>query len=502
MVEPNDVPDPESSEEESRSGNETPYPAETQADDPRRAAEEPTRLYNSTPQFLWGPANGIAPDGQLGKYTIQEQLGRGGMGVVWKAFDPDLHRAVAIKVLGDQLLHSPTARRRFLREARAAAAISHPNVLTIHSVEEQERIPFLVMEYVSGKSLREYVSGKGALEPVEVIRLGGQIALGLAAAHAQGVIHRDVKPGNVMLDEGATCAQLTDFGLARVAFDNVELTSHDQNVGTPAYMSPESLRGKQIDARSDLFSLGCVLYLMLTGHSPFTGRSQGEIIHKIIESQPTRLHVLNPAIPEVLSEIVEQLLQKSPDDRFQSAGEVADVLSRLLHQLNQAATDEIPTILAKALPTPEPETSSSPAWWWPLAAVGLLGLLAAVMFNRPPTANAPSGGEEVAADESGDSTDAEGEDSVPVEKFDRLVVGTGPDADYETIAEAVLHANPGATITVVGPGPFADAVVIEGSELDGVRLVASPKAVWKSPELGNRADSQDLGLLQRVGFRI
>ena len=181
------------------------------------------------------------PPKSLGKYTIEGRIGAGGMGVVWKGHDPDLQRTVAIKVLGPHLRHSETARRRFQREARAAAAMSHPNVLTIHAVEEHDDAPFLVMEFVSGQSLKEYVTDKGKLSHIEVFQLATQISQGLAAAHAQGVIHRDVKPGNVMLHDGGTRVRLADFGLARITYDNSELTSHGQHVGTPAYMPPETV---------------------------------------------------------------------------------------------------------------------------------------------------------------------------------------------------------------------------------------------------------------------
>jgi len=280
------------------------------------------------------------PKERFGKYLVEEVIGHGGMGVVLKARDPDLNRLVAIKILGTHLAYSATARRRFLREARAVASISHPHVLTIHSVEEHENTPFIVMEYVSGQSLKEYVNSKGRLDSHETIKLTAQIAQGLAAAHAQGIIHRDVKPGNVMLHEGATRVRLADFGLARVTFDNSELTSHDQSVGTPAYMAPEQVRCEEIDARADLFSLGCVVFFMLTGRSPFQGRSSGETMTKIIEEKPPRLKDINSEVPSALSDIVDRLLQKKPGDRYQSAFEVAEECSRYVAQLNQAGTDE------------------------------------------------------------------------------------------------------------------------------------------------------------------
>lgn len=327
------------------------------SDDPDRTADRPHE-----PDQDWDSA----PPERLGKYKVEVHVGHGGMGVVWRATDPDLNRTVAIKTLAEHLTHSRTARQRFLREARAAAAISHPNVLTIHSVEEQDQTPFIVMEFVSGGSLREFVATRGKLPPLQVIQLSCQIAQGLAAAHAQGVIHRDVKPGNVMLHPGGTRVRLADFGLARAAFDNSDLTSHDQALGTPAYMAPEQLRAEKVDPRADLFGLGCVMYYMLTGSSPFQGRTPGETIHRILGSPHRPLSEVEPGVPPLLAEIVDRLLQKNPDDRYQSAAEVASLLERLLQQLNQAATDEISALLAGSssadlAPAPAPAMTMTPA---------------------------------------------------------------------------------------------------------------------------------------------
>jgi len=409
--------------------------------------------------------NGFDGTKKLGKYVIQERIGRGGMGVVWKAFDPDLRRTIAIKVLGPHLANSQKARLRFQREARAAAAINHPNTLTIHSVEEHNGVLFLVMEYVSGNSLREYIAAKGKIEPLEVVRIAHQIAQGLAAAHAQGVIHRDIKPGNVMLHEGATLAQLSDFGLARVAMDNADLSSQDQCVGTPSYMSPEMLRGQRIDARSDLFGLGCVFYQMLMGYSPFRGRTQGEVILKILDSTPKDLHELNAEVPPVLSAVVRRLLEKDPDRRYQSAAEVADVLSRLQRQLNLAHSDEFESVMAGANPARK-RTLSRRLWIaMPLA------LIVGAFFSRDRW---------VPASLSTFRSSSENPDRAQAEKFKAMRVGLGPNANYATIAEAVFHADVDATITIEGGGPYKESVVISGPEFNGLKLIASGPVKWLS----------------------
>ena len=439
-----------------------------------------------------GETNDVPMPAKLGKYHIKGQIGRGGMGIVWKALDPDLQRTVAIKILRPHLAQSAVARRRFLREARAAAAINHPNVLTIHSVEEQGDMPFLVMEFVSGNSLREYVTERKKLDALEVIRLGTQIALGLAAAHAGGVIHRDVKPANVMLHEGATRVRLMDFGLARVAFDNADLTSHDHTVGTPAYMAPEQVRGSQIDARADLFSLGCVLYYMATGYSPFRGKSQAETIHKILDLVPVTLAQMFPGTSPVLSELVEKLLAKNPDDRFQSSLEVADILRRLQSELNLAQTDEVLHVLNDrtplvATPISAVITAKPPATSRSRVAALLVSLVVVVagvfamwQFWLGGSSTIPLGAVPPAAHGANTGINTDGHNTPPVAKLlTEITVGPGPEATCATLAEAIRRADENCTITVVGPGPYSESLVIDRPELRGLRLIAQPRAQLK-----------------------
>ncbi|MEK6260550.1 MAG: serine/threonine-protein kinase [Planctomycetota bacterium] len=430
---------------------------------------------------------------RLGKYEIQGQIGRGGMGIVWKGFDPDLRRTVAIKVLSPHLAQSPVARRRFQREARAAAAINHENVLTIHSVEEQGETPFLVMEYVAGQSLKEYITERGKLGAIEVIRLSAQISQGLAAAHVQGVIHRDVKPANVMLHEGATRVRLMDFGLARVAFDNADLTSHDHAVGTPAYMAPEQIRGHDIDARADLFSLGCVMYCMVAGQSPFHGRNHAETIHKILDLVPARLHDVDPSVPVVLSEMVEKLLKKDPNERYQSAFEVAETLCRLLAQLNQTATAELGAVLSGLPPTTVASNDSKKlvkTSALPRSVVALLlvaatvvvtaGLTTGKFWPNSPKADSPSVGRPT-TEVVGTRPSGAGVNPPPVSKLTKIVVGSGPDATCATLSEAIQRAAENCTITVVGPGPYVESVAVTGSALSGLTIKASSRAIWRCP---------------------
>ena len=279
--------------------------------------------------------------GRLGGYDVLEIIGRGGMGVVLKAFDRELKRCVAIKVLSPQLAQSSLARKRFAREAQAAAAVVHPNVLAIHQVQPNGRLPFLVMPLVAGESLAQRLAARGRLELKEVLRVGMQVAAGLAAAHEQGLVHRDVKPANILLEKGIERAVITDFGLARAA-DDVALTRWGIIAGTPQYMSPEQARGEALDGRSDLFSLGCVLYEMATGVSPFRSDSTMATMRRLVDDPPQAMASLNPELPPWFIAIVDRLLEKDPSRRFGSAKEVSDLLEGCLAHVQQPANVPLP----------------------------------------------------------------------------------------------------------------------------------------------------------------
>jgi serine/threonine protein kinase len=274
--------------------------------------------------------------GRIGDYEVVDRVGRGGMGVVYKGHDAALNRYVAIKALAPQWASDPGARRRFTREAQAAAAVSHPHVITIHAVGESRGRPYLVMEFVTGASLQQRIDEAGPVELKELLRIGVQVASGLAAAHAQGLIHRDIKPSNIMLENDLARVKLTDFGLAR-AVDDARLTQYGTLAGTPAYMAPEQARGEPMDRRSDLFSLGSVLYAMATGRAAFRGESSVEVLRRVSDGDPTPVRELNPEIPEWLAEIIGRLHAKDPADRFPSAGELADLLERHLARLQDAS---------------------------------------------------------------------------------------------------------------------------------------------------------------------
>ncbi|MEX0711198.1 MAG: protein kinase, partial [Pirellulales bacterium] len=307
--------------------------------------------------------------GRLGTYEVIGLVGQGGMGLVLKAFDRILHRNVAIKVLAPQLAASAVARRRFAREARAAAAVVHEHVIAIHAVAEFGGLPYLVMPYVAGKSLQQRIEQTGPLEVPEVLRIGRQIAAGLAAAHAQGLVHRDIKPANVLLENGVERVVLTDFGLARSA-DEASLTHSGVVAGTPQYMAPEQARGEPLDQRADLFSLGSVMYAMCTGRPPFRAPTAVAVLRRISDEQPRPIRDLNPAIPDWLAEIIDKLHAKDPADRFQTAGEVADLLEQYLAWLQQPARAMPPRLAARPVRMP-----ARRKMWKSAARLGLLVLM-------------------------------------------------------------------------------------------------------------------------------
>jgi hypothetical protein len=287
--------------------------------------------------------------GRLGHYDILEVIGKGGMGVVLRAFDEKLHRVVAIKVMAAQLATSASASKRFTREAQAAAAVSHDHVVTIHAVEEANGLPYLVMHFVSGMSLQERMDRKGPLQLAEIVRIGMQTAAGLAAAHAQGLVHRDIKPANILLENGIERVKITDFGLARAAAD-ASLTHSGVVAGTPQYMSPEQARGERPDERSDLFSLGSVLYALCTGRPPFRASDSMAVLKRVCDETPRPIRETNADMPDWLVALIDNLHAKDPADRYQSAAEVATLLSRHLAHLQHPSLAPLPSGATKAQP--------------------------------------------------------------------------------------------------------------------------------------------------------
>lgn len=276
------------------------------------------------------------PVRQVGRYEIRERLGRGGMASVFKAHDPGIGRDVAIKFLHASLCEDEEYRARFLREARASGGLSHPNIVTVHDVGEIDGRPYMAMELLDGESLADVLEPGKPLPIRDVVVMSIQLARALDYSHKRGIVHRDIKPGNIARSKGTLDIKVMDFGIAHMESSKGEQRTRVGDVlGTPQYMSPEQINGEKIDGRADLFSVGIVMYQMLTGQRPFTGDSVVNLALKIAKEEPTPLNKLRPNIPASLRRVVDRCLAKAPDDRFPSGAELADALTRVLAEIDE-----------------------------------------------------------------------------------------------------------------------------------------------------------------------
>ncbi|HEY7311294.1 MAG TPA: protein kinase [Gemmataceae bacterium] len=326
--------------------------------DETKPDEEPNDLYFLQPSTF--------PDslGRIGHYEVLQILGKGGFGIVFRAFDEALQRAVALKVLAPTIAAASPARKRFLREARSSAQIRHENVVQVYVVEEQP-LPYLVMEFIPGETLQQRLNRTGPLEASEIVRLARQIAEGLAAAHATGLIHRDIKPGNILLEGGPQgLVKITDFGLARAA-DDASLSQSGALAGTPMYMSPEQAKGEKLDHRADLFSLGSVMYVMATGRPPFRASTTFAVLKRVVEDAPRSIQEVIPEVPHWLCAIIARLQAKKPEDRFATAREVADLLGRCLAEIQRPGIvpnlPDLPPTTVKQAPASQKIPEAAPA---------------------------------------------------------------------------------------------------------------------------------------------
>lgn len=316
--------------------------------------------------------------GRIGHYEVLQVLGKGGFGIVFRAFDDILQRVVAIKVMAPQLAATSPARKRFLREARTSAAVRHENVVQVYEVGEQP-LPHLAMEFIPGETLQQRLDRVGPLDVQETLRIGRQIAEGLGAAHANDLIHRDIKPGNVLLEGAQHKVKITDFGLARAA-DDASMTQSGMIAGTPMYMAPEQALGHTLDHRVDLFSLGSVMYQMVSGRPPFRANTTVAVLKRVAEDTPRNIREVIPETPQWLCDIIAKLHAKDPKDRFQSAREVADVLADCETQLKANSKLQNYSRIPRVETEPSKPSFRPPRWAAFLVGRPALGTLISLLI--------------------------------------------------------------------------------------------------------------------------
>lgn len=388
------------------------------------------------------PATRAGAMGRLGAYEVIELVEAGGMGIVLRAFDSSLERVVALKVLYPLLAAHPAARQRFLREARLAASIRHDHVVTIYAVADANGLPFFAMEFIEGESLARRLERDGPLAVPALVRVGREIAAGLAAAHDRGIVHRDIKPANVLLETATGRAKLTDFGLAR-AVDDAGLTRIGYVPGTPEYLSPEQARGEPSDVRSDLFSLGCVLYAAAAGRSPFHAGTALAALRRVAELNPRPLHRVNPAVPRWLSELVRRLLSKAPAQRPPSAKAVLEQLE-----------------------AQRPATAHRAGWILAAVLVGLLALWRPAGLRRAGPSAVPASNRVVRA-------------TTPERSpFVVLAADGSRSSGHESLAEAVAAVPLGGVLRLCWDGPRVIPPIVLPPRPLTVRRAAEFNPLW------------------------
>jgi len=317
--------------------------------------------------------------GRLGHYEVLEVIGRGAFGIALRAFDEKLQRVVAVKVLSPEMAAASPARKRFLREARTSAQIRHENVVSIYAVED-DPIPYLVMEYIPGKTLQKRLDEQGPLDLPEALRLGKQIADGLAAAHAEGLIHRDIKPANILLEGGmGERVKITDFGLARTT-DDASMTQSGVIAGTPMYMAPEQAQGIKLDQRADLFSYGSVLYHMLSGRPPFRAPTTMAVLKRVTEDTPRPIPEIIPEVPAWICELIGHLHAKDPEKRYGTAREVSELLAKCARELEAGRVPQIPDPSKSADKSPDDLSENNSRRRKPFLQSPLITLAAALVI--------------------------------------------------------------------------------------------------------------------------
>lgn len=395
------------------------------------SALEDSVLMDDPAADLLSPADGCM--GMFAHYRVLEILGRGGMGIVFKAIDPDLDRVVAIKVLAPQLAASETARQRFVKEARAIARLEHANVVGVHQVAQHAGLPYIVMACVEGTSLDKLIEKQGRLSVEASVAISMQVARALAAADEAGLIHRDIKPGNLLIEVGSGTVKVSDFGLARAAEEG-GLTRSGFVAGTPQYMSPEQARGEKLDSRSDLYSLGVVIYTMLAGTPPFTAEQPLAVLQMVASASATPINQVCAEVPDWLANLIASLMAKRPEERIQSAEEL----------LRRISAKESPELVRGSQGKSEPMFGSAKQ----LLALAIFGFVLGATWMGSSHLAAIFGGSSLRSDDSGRS----------------MVAGclvrleNGKTLNFVSINDAIEAAQPGSEIVLNSEGPY----VLEG----------------------------------------
>lgn len=398
---------------------------------------------------------------RFGPYEIQSRLGTGGMSVVFTAHDHILDRQVAVKFLSAELENSKTARQRFLREAKSAAAVENDFIVPIYSADEVDGYPFLVMSLIEGQSLQQRIDAPTPLSIEQTIRIGIQITKGLEAFHSRGLVHRDLKPSNILLQKPDNRVRITDFGLAKCT-DDSQLTKSGTVLGTPNYMSPEQAMGQRVDFRSDIYGLGAVLYACVTGRAPFDGPTSLQILNQLRERPPHCILNLKPETPHWLVDIIEKLMAREPDSRYQNAGEIIEALSH--HSNNTASPSPSPS--RSRSPSPSRSRSSSPTALLSkrpiLIAACILMLVIGASYLLWTDTEAPNLVETI-------QEPIQDSGIGPADHADfRITIKTG-DATraFPTLQEAVAEATTGAIIEIQGDGTheIKSTITTDGKQL-------------------------------------
>ncbi len=441
------------------------------------------------------PAPGVVR--RIGNYELLHALGQGGMGVVYAGRDLTTGQSVAVKILLPRNAKDEQFRKRFLREARAGALLRGPHIVPVIGMFEDGDTLYLVMERIAGGSLQAWLELHPMREVDWIVSIARQIARGLAVAHVAGVIHRDIKPSNILLDEDGQTAWIADFGLAMLSHGSDNLTTTGRPLGTPNYMSPEQIRGETTDHRTDLFSLGCVIYAMVAGESPFHSETMATTTWRIIQTSPQPLNKLDARVPRGLARIVDKLLKKEPASRFSSAEEVDQELGRCLDPELEALEPDLEAtqVFSDDRHSDPPQPQATSGAWGRIALAAIAASLMGAFIVRPAFLPSPPHADEEPLGVSsvlpvaGMSAAPGPHDAGPRAPRTWTVASDGT-ADFDSLRGALKNAGPGDEIRVLDNAGYEGPIIIdEPVRLRGVRLISPQHATINASNPNGRFGS-------------